>query len=791
MFKNYFSTTFRALKKSPVFTAINVLGLSVGIAAFVLVAVFVRDELGYDKFHKNHDRIYRGMTFYKQGFVTGMPDDLIKLMKESIPEFENVTRIDFGSKTVMEYNGEKVFESEVYKADPEIFEVFDFSLKYGDESEALVTQSSVVLSQYMAMKYFGREDVVGEIFKTANSEEGRTITGVLNEIPNNSRFKFNVLMPFDEKDPDETRPWEPSGLMYVLLNKPVDTQEFSERLEELAVDNGYPSGDNTDFMIENFGELYLNSKWSFTASGVSGNRKFIFIFSVVGVMLLLLACINYINSSTAKSLTRLKEVGVRKVVGASRHNIRLQFYLETGLFVTLAVCVGAGLAEYFLPTLNELADKSLSLNYFSDWFILSFLIALIPFITFLSGFYPALFISRFKMLRVLKGEVSGGKGAFRKVLVVFQLAITLILLFGTQLITKQVGYFLDADIGMNPAGVISAYVPQGTYVSDPSQLGDQRYLRVKSTLEKIPGVEGVTASPFPSVGGSAVTIEWTADNEEKTQRVYPTRVAMNALSLLDIEIIQGRDFIEGSLDDKNNAVIISESLAKAMDLENPIGYPVKSLNDEWKLVPKKIIGVFKDPNFNLKGNPPMRVVSPSDRLYLANIKLDGSNDPETILRISEAWEELDPTSPFQYSFMSDQIASNYDKEKKFGQMIQYFSGMAIFIAALGLFGLSIFTIAQRYKEIGIRKTLGATVAGLTSKLLSSYVMLILIASIIAVPISYYLMDQWLSDFVNHVSIGVLIFISGIGLTILIMGLTVGYQSIKAALMNPVHILRDE
>ena len=320
----------------------------------------------------------------QQGFVTGVADKLIDLMKQDLPELESLTRLDFGGNIVMEYNGEKVFETEVYKADSEVFEVFDFSLKYGNEADALTTQNSVVISSYMALKYFSQVDVVGEIFRSVNDEKGKIITGVLNEIPDNSRFQFNVLRPFPERELNPKRAWKDSGLMYFVLNKPVDDKAFSERLMSIAEANGYDQK-GTKFKVENFGQLYLHSKWSFTASGVSGNMQFIYIFSAVGILLLLLACINYVNSATAKSLLRLKEVGVRKVVGASTWQIRSQFLLETGFFVFLAVIIGAGLAEYFLPTVNELADKSLSLDYFSDAFILSFLILLIPVITFLAG----------------------------------------------------------------------------------------------------------------------------------------------------------------------------------------------------------------------------------------------------------------------------------------------------------------------------------------------------------------------------------------------------------------------
>ena len=780
MLKNFISTTFRSIKKNPSFTVINVLGLSVGIAAFVLISVFVRDELTYDKFHKNHERIYRGMTFYERGFVMGVPDKLIDLMKQDLPELESIARLDFGGNIVMEYNGEKVFESEAYKADPEVFEVFDFSLKYGNEEDALTAQNSVIISSYMALKYFGKEDVIGEVFKSVNDEKGKIITGVLNEIPGNSRFQFNVLRPFPEKELNPKRPWEASGLMYFLLNKPVDDKAFTARLMSIAEDNGYDQK-GTEFTIENYGQLYLNSKWSFTASGVSGNMEFIYIFSAVGILLLLLACINYVNSATAKSLLRLKEVGVRKVVGASKRQIIGQFLLETGFFVFLAVIIGAGLAEYFLPTVNELADKSLSLDYFSDAFILSFLILLIPVITFLAGLYPAFFISRFKTLRILKGEVAGGKSVLRKSLVVFQLVTTLMLLFGTQIITKQVDFFLDSDVGIEADGIASSFFPR-----------EKPYEVIKKIVEDVPGVAAVTSSPLPGVFSNAMPLEWKQDNEDKEMKMYLIPAAMNVVQTLGIELISGRDFIEDSQEDKNSSILIGQEVATALGFENPIGEQVKVYNDEFKMMSRTIIGVYKDPHFNLKRKPLQTVIVPTERfLSTINIKLDDSNRAETMLRITEAWNEVEPNKPFEYTFMQDRIEANYSKEKKFGEIIQYFSWIAILIASLGLFGLSVFTIVQKYKEIGIRKVLGASVVGITYRFLKSYLVLILIASLVAIPLAYFIMDGWLADFANRIQMGVSVFAVGIGISVIVVIVTVGYQSIKAALSNPVKILRDE
>jgi putative ABC transport system permease protein len=779
MFRNYFIATVRSLKKSPVFTMINVLGLSVGISAFILITLFVRNELTFDQFHRSHDRIYRSFTYNTNGFAMDFPNEVAELLKQTIPEVESVATLSGGSDVLMEYGGEKVFEKEFYSASAELFQIFDFSLKYGVASDALFNQDAVVLSKYMALKYFGKEDVVGMPFKMANEEKERLVTGVLNDIPENSRFQFNVIIPVQK--PTNPWRWSGSGDVYILLKEAVDETDFSNQVMSLAVENGFVKGD-FKFPIENFGELYFNTQISHTASDIRGNKDFVYVFSAVGIFLLMLACINYVNSSTAKSLARLKEVGIRKVVGANTGQIRFQFLLETMLLVTISVISAAALAEFFLPKFNDLSGKTMGLRYFSDGFILFFLIMLIPVVTLFAGVYPALFASRFKALKLMKGEGAVGKGLFRKYLVAFQLVVTMVLLFGTQIIKNQIDFFMQSEIGMNPSNVISAYRPRA-----------KSYDIVKETIEKVPGVEVVTSSPFPSIGSSKIPIQWTEDNEEQSFNVHYDRVAMNAIKVLDIQIIEGRDFIEGSEEDRNSSVIISESVAKSIGWESPVGRKIKVANEEYQYVENTIIGVFKDLQFNLKRDPLPVIILPGSSQYLGsvNIKINESDRAETVLRIAKAWEELEPNKPFEYSMMGDQIQANYEKEQKFGNVIQIFTWIAILIAGLGLFSLSAFTILQKYKEIGIRKILGATVSGLFLDFLKSYFVLIAISSLIAVPVAYYLLDAWLAEFANRIQVGVGVFAIGIGISMLIVVFTVGYQSIKAALSNPVDILRNE
>lgn len=779
MLKNYITTTVRSLRKNLTFSIINILGLAVGIAAFILITAFVRDELTYDKFHKNHNRIYRGQTYFESGFSMAVPETVLGLMKEKMPEVEAITQISYGSSFVMDFNGDKVLEKNFYTVDENLFKVFDFTLKYGNPDDVFKTANGVVISSYMAKKYYGDENPLGKTFKTAAGKKQRIITGVLDEIPKNSQFQFNLLRLHSPLTAERIQQWRGSGDMYALFTEPIDEKKIGEKMMAMAQENGY-NMKGSSFNIDNFGQLYLGGKNYSNDTGASGKKEFIYIFSGIGILLLVLASINYVNSSTAKSLTRLKEIGIRKVVGASETQVRTQFLIETGFFAFLAIVLAAGLAEYFLPTLNELSGKELSLNYFSDGFTLGFLLLMIPIITLMAGFYPAFFAGRMKTLKVLKGQTAGGKGLLRKYLVAFQLVITLLLLFSTQIINNQIDFFLDNEVGLNTEGVVNTFLPQG-----------KTYDVVKEVLEKVPGVEAVTASPFPSTGGSQMGIEYVQDNEKKSLKIYPIRSALNVNEVLGIEIVKGRDFIQGSIDDMDNSVLISESVAKIIGFENPIGETIKAPNDEYAMSNKIIVGVYKDLNFNLKSKNIHRIISPSKNLYIVNIKLNKADMEATLLRIGEAWLALDEFYPFKFNVMQDQIESNYAKEQKFGTIIKYFSFIAIFIAGLGLFGLSNFSVIQKHKEIGIRKILGASVFSVTSKFISNYFWLIFLAAIIAIPLAYYVMDGWLVDFANHINIGVMEFTKGILVVILIVVITVGYQSLKAALSNPISVLRDE
>ncbi len=781
MVKNYFKTAFRSLRKQGIFAAMNVIGLATGIACFTLISLFVRDELTYDKFHKNTDNIYRGISVYKQGFVTGFPDYIIELMKEQLPEVASATRIDFGSRAILEYQDKLVFENEYYHVDPEIFEIFDFSLLYGDEKEALTGERSVVISRYIMDKYFDGENPVGEFLKLNNEDEPYLVTGVLNEIPNNSRFQFNFLSPLARPAFDTERAkWSPSGLLYVLLERETSPEDFEASIKRLAEESGYPSLGSVDFLIESYGDLYLESEYSFTATGVSGDKQFIWIFASIGVVLLLIACVNYINSSTARALNRNKEIGVRRTVGASGSQIRYQFLAETCFTTFVAVLLSAGLVELLLPVLNGLARKGLSMNYFTDPYTLPFLVLMVPLVTLLAGIYPAVFSSRIRALDLFAKSGKAGKGVLRNSLVIFQFVITLTLIFATQIIVKQVNTLQNTEVGLNTDDVVSPRLP---WKSD--------FDLIQNTFEKIAGVEAVTSTPFPNPSGSLLPIKFEHEGVPDSLNIYYYRVTANTPEVFEMDIIQGVGFDQSSASLHESQVLISDKIAEQLPYEDPIGKQLTVKNDDYASEERTIIGVYRSPNFNAKGRGLATIMLTTKKRYNMNLKLSGDDQAGIMLRLSDAWAEIAPDQPFEYDFLEDRISAYYEKERKFGQIFKYFAGIAILIASLGLLGLSAFTIVQKYKEIGIRKVLGATVSRITLGLMRKYVSLILIATVLATPLAYFLMNNWLEDFATRISISAGIFLLGFTMALGILILTVGYQTIKAAFLNPVIVLKDE
>ncbi len=781
MLRNYILVLVRNMRKHWSYTLINIIGLATGIACFVLIALFVRDELTFDKFHEKGDRVFRMLSNVKNMEGTlQVPNALAGVLTERFPEVESVVRMDFAKKAI-EYKEEVIYEQGFYYADPSLFDVFDFDLAQGNPKTALDAPNKIVLSEEMAEKYFPDQSPMGNVLRFSNDSTSYQVTGVLSPIPQNSRFNFSFITPFSGL-PDARSgrdQWETLDATYYVLfkNENQDIEAFSDKVVSV-----YKEQELVYLpLIESFEGLYLNSDYSFTPSNVNGERKTIVTFSIIGVLILVLACINYVNLTTAKMTVRAGEIGVRKVFGAGRRDIRIQFLCETMAYVLLAVIISSGLVEYFLPHINELTNKQITLNYWSDPWILPFLIFLVPFIAFLAGFYPSMILSVLKPVLVLKSNTTvGGKMLLRKALVTFQFAITLMLIISTIIMNNQFRHFMDFKGGIDKEHLVR--VGSGSMVREKFDL-------LKNEFERIPGVVDVIGGPFGSLGG---LFPLRSENiEGGSTYINFLAVSTNYPEVMGLKLKEGRNFLPDSESDFLNSVLINEALAKELGWENPVGMKVETVTDNFKISERTVIGVLEDFSYNAKRLPDKLVVQPSKRFYQMSAKLQGTNLNETMAAIQQGWEEINPGVPFESQFLDEHIQNFYERESKFSTLFNAFSTLAILIAILGLVGLSAYNTSKRAKEIGVRKVLGASFMDIIKILSKGYIGLVILAFLIAVPISYFFVDNWMKDFANRISIGVSHYALGVIISLLVVSISIGYQSIKAARINPVNLLRNE
>ncbi len=781
MFKNYLKVLYRGARKQWTYLFINIAGLATGIACFIIIALFVRDELTFDGFHEKGDRIHRVLAELDNPKVTiEPPNGLAQVLLDKFPAVENVVRLSYVKKAI-EYKEELIYEDNFFYADNSLFEVFDYDLAIGDPADALENPYSLVLSDDMAAKYFPGQNPLGEVVRFAGDSVDYKITGVLETFPTNSRFQFNFITSFKTPAaPDfDINSWSSwNGVYYVLFKEGFDDFE-GFKAQTKAVYEERKLYFST--VMEPFESLYLNSGSSFTMENISGDPRTVITFSVIGILILFLACINYINLTTAKMTVRSAEVGLRKVLGANKKQIRQQFFGETMIYVLVAVLIAAGLVEYFLPQVNMLTHKEMTLDYWGNPWLLIFLVTLIPVIGMLAGLYPALIISVLQPVKSLKGSVlTSGKSHLRKVLVTIQFAITLMLVISTVVMKKQFDHFMEFRGGVDKDQIVR--VGRGQVVKD-------QYDLLKTEFSKVPGVAEVIGGPFASTGGFfPLRPDLTKEEDIYVNAMW---VTPNFINTMGIEIVAGRDFLQDSEPDFLNALIINETLAKELELENPIGAKVKTVNDKYEFSERTIIGVARDFTFNAKRGKEKVMLQPSRGFREMSVKIDGTNVPQTLDGLKEAWISINPDRPFQFSFLDERVANFYNKEARLSQLFSIFSGLAILIAALGLVGLSTYTAARKAKEIGVRKVLGATFYQILRVLGQGYLWLVIIAFVVAAPVSYLFVRNWLDDFPNRINISPVHFGAGVLVTVLVVILAVSLQSVKAARQSPVELLRDE
>jgi len=802
MFKNYLKIAIRNIRKHKGYSFINIVGLAIGMACCILIILYIAHELSYDRFHENADRIYRMGIDAKMGGspilapLSNAPSPLV--LKQDYPEVLDAVRIrpTFPVlKNLVKYEDKQFYEEGVLYVDNSFFNVFTFPMIKGNPKTALKTAYSVVLTKEIATRYFGEDDPLGKVLRF-NDQEDFTVTGVVKNVPQNSHFTFNMLCSFETlyaRDREAYENWFNWNLYaYLLLPENYDYHELEKKFPAFVAKHIGKElrafGGEMKYFLQPITKIHLHSNLQFELFGNS-SILYIYIFGAIALFILLIACINFMNLATARSANRAKEVGLRKVVGAKRKEIIRQFLGESFVYSFFSLLIALVLVELALPFFRSLSGIDLRLSYASlSWLIPGFL-GLILFVGIIAGSYPALFLSRFQPVRVLKGSLKAGAASsrFRSILVVAQFVISISLIIGTTIILNQLNYMKNTSLGFDKEKVLVV------------QIMDQNIRQsldsIKAELKGIPGVINVSAtSTIPGEFPDNTPFIPEGFSEKQAQIMESINVDHDFIPTLGMEIVAGRDFSAEFKTDREEAAIINETAAKKFGWDDPVGKTIKaptSVAFEWGT--RRIIGVVKD--FHLaslhKAIGPLYISNRPGYLNSIVIKISSENSVHTIDLLREKWREIQPNRPLEYYFLGDSFDSQYDAEERLSDLVASFAGLAIFIACLGLFGMASFAAEQRTKEIGIRKVLGASVPGIVTLLSKDFLKIVGIANIVAWPMAYFIMKRWLQGFAYRTSIELGVFILAGFLALTIALITVSYQGIRAAIANPADSLRYE
>ncbi|MBC7948090.1 MAG: ABC transporter permease [Chitinophagaceae bacterium] len=809
MIRNYLKVAWRNLVKNKVFSFINIAGLAIGLACFTLIGLYVADELSYDRYHTKASRIYRvdsdilfGGTEQKLAVCS---DPMGATLKNDYPEVEQFTRLytSQGAKRVKKGN---VFitEQDVANADSTFFAVFTFPSVAGNTSTALNEPNTVVLTASTAEKYFGSIDVIGKTIET--TENGSTlykVTAVIEDMPRNSHFIFDMLFSMDNVDYGWGNYLSHNFHTYIVLQRKTDPKKFAANFSQViekyivpqakqfmdieSMEEFEKAGNKLEYTLMPLTDIHLRSDKR-VETGANSSIQYVYIFSAVAIFILLIACINFMNLSTARSANRAKEVGIRKVLGTERGTLIRQFLTESTLTALISLGISLAIAWTVLPVFNEISGKDLSLTQlFGSRFLIAFL--LLPIIVgLLAGSYPAFFLSSFQPIMVLKGKLGSGmkKSYLRSGLVVFQFAISIILIIGTIVVYRQLNYIQTKKLGFNKDQVL--------IINGTGALREQGDAFMNDVL----AMKGVTSGTFS--GYLPIASSSRSDNTFSKEAVMSSEngfnmqvwtIDENYIGTMGMEIKQGRNFSKDFGSD-STAMLINESTAARLGYSDPIGKSVYANDGAGVMTAYTIVGVVKNFHFESlrQSIGPLSFVYGRSR-WATSFRVNTTNIQGLIKQIETKWKTLVPSMPFSYRFMDDAFDEMYRTEERVGKVAISFAVLAILIACLGLFGLATYMAEQRTKEIGVRKVLGATVGSIVSMLSRDFLKLVAISSLIAFPLAGWVMHVWLRDFAYRVELGWWIFLVAGLLALVIAILTVSFQAIKAAIANPVKSLRTE
>ncbi|HVW95280.1 MAG TPA: ABC transporter permease [Mucilaginibacter sp.] len=796
MIKNYFKIAFRNLIKHRFFSLINICGLAIGVAAFWLIALYVTDEWQYDRYNEKADRIFRVAQHGKWNggsfnlAITSAP--YAPALKADYPEVEEAVRIDMEGGGKITYNDKQIEAGDISFTDPGIFNMFTYHFLYGDPNTALTSPNSIVLTKTLATKIFGDPATAFEKTIYFDRNDPEVVTGIIDDVPETSTFKFSALRSLP---PGYTSDWGSAGIFTFVLLKNHDDYKKIEANSD-AFFNKYLTkalaGVRYKLELQPLTSIHLHSHLDYEM-GNNGNITYLYVFSIVGLLILTIAIINYVNLTTARSSVRIREIGIRKVIGSGKSQLLYMFFSESILLALMATALGVFIVQASLPYFNQLSGKSLSVWYFGiSKSLLIFMV--FAFITgIISGIYPALFLSGFKTIPAMKGQLGNQSSTilFRKGLVVFQFVITIVMIAGSCVIYQQLHYVLNKNLGFNKSQMLSFHIN--------SHEARKRTEQIKSQLLQSPLIQSAAVAGNPignnDIGSTGFNISPDGQGSPDSKIVESLVVDEDFIPAMQIKMTAGRNFRKGPADSANHAIIVNQTLLNELGWKDPIGRRVVTSVYQGAVIYSTIIGVVKDFNtYSLQHKIAPLVLSlpptanDKDNMY---VRLSKNNIRGALKYLQQVYAQFDPANKVDYHFLDQNFARQYQSEQKQGNLLLIFTVLAISLACLGLFGLVTFTAQQRVKEIGIRKVLGAGIYHIVNMLATELVQLVLVAAVVATPVAWLAINKWLQSFEYRISVQWWVFVVA-GFTALLLALiTISLRSVKAAMANPVKSLKSE
>lgn len=795
MFRNYLKIALRNISRNKLHSTINILGLAMGFVMAILSYLYIANEVSYETWIPENDRIYRAYRTFQsaEGGHTYSSKLLAPFLANEVAGVEKATCVYEEWRMLLTIEDKSIYVDKSANIDSSFFEVFKFPFKYGDPASAMKAENSIVLSERLAKLFFGETNPVGELIK-GNGDTDYMITGVLSGEIGDSYVNYEVYTPYYQSWFNQ---WLSNNVTTYILKSPnADIDQIAERTDiglfpifkkEMNANNMLVEkmADLNKWKYQPLTNIHLLSEKMTTVRESNGNVQKLYLFGIIAFIVLLIACINYLNLATAKATGRAKEVGMRKVSGAKKSQLIGQFLTESTLQALFALSIAFVLSEFLLPIFNHITDRELTFLGGNFLKIVGPMLGVGLVVGLLAGLYPAFFLSNFKPVTVLKGKIfktASGK-SFRKGLVISQFTMTVVLMIVMAFVYKQINFMQSQELGFSGEQVISVEINQW----DTPRKVQQR----KNSLVNIIGVESVALSNnVPGFQNSSYTMHM--EGKENNQNPDMLFVSPDYAETMGLELVEGRFFSWDFTTDTSNAFVVNETFLKRFNIENPIG---KGINFVFEDNFASIIGVVKDHHFEgLQDEIRPLVMCARQNIHgynYASFKVSGEDIPTTISAIKEQWGTIEPIHPIQYSFLDEKFNKQYEENERFGQTILYATFLAIFIAILGLLGLASFMGEQRTKEIGVRKVLGASIPNLVNLLVADFVKLVLVAGLIAIPFGYYLVDGWLADFAFRTEINALPFVLAIVGAIGLAILTVSFQAIKVSVENPVKALKTE